>query len=315
MAGGTPVEIAVSSVSPNTVRITLQPIASGQPAAIPEDGVLAQAEWGKSLARARTGATLANVKAGNLVVKVAASPLVITVEGSDMRTVQEFKFDAAAPGFSFLLPRGPLLGLGEGGSQYDRKGATDRMPSGQATLHAEHTARLSPRDARRSRADPVDGGHRRLGPLHPSAPRRVRFHRRHGQVHAARRSQRDRSLRRLLEGSRGDHARLRAHHGSAGNAGAVDARLPAIASHARWARRSEVGREDDAREEAAVRRADLSRHGLHAVRLEHAQRRVHVEREKLPRSESDDRRAPRASTSRSCCTSSSRPAPRPGQER
>jgi hypothetical protein len=61
--------------------------------------VLAQAEWGKSLARARTGATLANVKAGNLVVKVAASPLVITVEGSDMRTVQEFTFDATAPGF------------------------------------------------------------------------------------------------------------------------------------------------------------------------------------------------------------------------
>ncbi|HKV99507.1 MAG TPA: TIM-barrel domain-containing protein [Vicinamibacterales bacterium] len=133
MAGGTPVEIAVSSVSPNTVRITLQPITGGQAAAVFDDGVLAQAEWGKSLARARTGALLANVKAGNLVVKVAASPLVITVEGSDMRTVQEFKFDAAAPGFSFQLPRGPLLGLGEGGSQYDRKGATDRMPSGQAT--------------------------------------------------------------------------------------------------------------------------------------------------------------------------------------
>jgi alpha-glucosidase (family GH31 glycosyl hydrolase) len=136
MAGGLPVEIAVSSVTPNTVRITLQPIASGQPAAIPDDGVLAQAEWGKSIARARTGATLANVKAGNLVVKVAASPLVITVEGSDMRTVQEFKFDEAAPGFSFLLPRGPLLGLGEGGSQYDRKGATDRMPSGQISYQA-----------------------------------------------------------------------------------------------------------------------------------------------------------------------------------
>jgi alpha-glucosidase/alpha-D-xyloside xylohydrolase len=133
MAGGTPVEIAVSSVSPNTVRITLQPITGGQAAAVFDDGVLAQAEWGKSLARARTGALLANVKAGNLVVKVAASPLVITVEDSNMRSVQEFKFDAASPGFSFQLPRGPLLGLGEGGSQYDRKGATDRMPSGQAT--------------------------------------------------------------------------------------------------------------------------------------------------------------------------------------
>ena len=133
MVGGQPVEIAVSSLSAATVRITLQAIAGGQPAAIPDDGTLVQGEWGKSIARARTGAPLASVKAGNLVVHVTADPLVIRIEGDDMRTVQEFKFDAAAPGFSFLLPRGPLLGLGEGGSQYDRKGATDRMPSGQAT--------------------------------------------------------------------------------------------------------------------------------------------------------------------------------------
>src|SRR5262245_56703953 len=133
MVGGNPVEIAISSVSSNTVRITLQPIASGQPAAIPADGALVQAEWGKSLGRARTTAPLANVKAGSLVVKVTAEPLVIRIEYDDMATVQELKFDSSAPGFSFLLPRGPLLGLGEGGSQFDRKGATERMPSGQAT--------------------------------------------------------------------------------------------------------------------------------------------------------------------------------------
>ena len=136
MVGGTPVEIAVSSVSSNTVRVTVQPIASGQPAVVSDDGVLVQAEWGKSLARSRTLAPLANVKAGSLVVKVTAEPLAIKIENDDMRTVQEFKFDAAAPGFSFMLPRGPLLGLGEGGSQYDRKGATDRMPSGQISYQA-----------------------------------------------------------------------------------------------------------------------------------------------------------------------------------
>ena len=32
---------------------------------------------------------------------------------------------------SFLLPKGPLLGFGEGGPQFDRKGTTDRMRNGQ----------------------------------------------------------------------------------------------------------------------------------------------------------------------------------------
>ena len=49
---------------------------------------------------------------------------------------------------------------------------------------------------------------------------------------------------------------------------------------------------------AAVRRADLSRHRVHAVGMEHAQRRVHLEDGELPRSEEDDRRAARAALPR-----------------
>ena len=58
---------------------------------------------------------------------------------------------------SFLLPAGPLLGLGEGGPQFDRRGV-DRShaqrPDGRAAI-ASH--------ARRPRADPVARRHRRLG--------------------------------------------------------------------------------------------------------------------------------------------------------
>ena len=53
------------------------------------------------------------------------------------------------------------------------------------------------------------------------------------------------------------------------------------------------GREDVPREEAAVRRAHLSRHRVHAVGLEHAQRRVRVEPRELSRAQGDDRRAAR----------------------
>ena len=65
------------------------------------------------------------------------------------------------------------------------------------------------------------------------------------------------------------------------------------------ARRDRRHRAHDAREEAAVRRAHLPRHRVRAVGLEHAQRRVHLAPEELPRPESDARRAARSSTSRS----------------
>ena len=45
--------------------------------------------------------------------------------------MQRLVLDAEQPGVSFKLPDGPLLGLGEGGPQFDRKGSTDRMRNGQ----------------------------------------------------------------------------------------------------------------------------------------------------------------------------------------
>src|SRR6185369_5271690 len=35
------------------------------------------------------------------------------------------------PGMSFLLSTGPMLGLGEGGPQFDKKGTADAMINGQ----------------------------------------------------------------------------------------------------------------------------------------------------------------------------------------
>ncbi|HUL72895.1 MAG TPA: TIM-barrel domain-containing protein [Vicinamibacterales bacterium] len=131
--GGTPVEIAISSVSNATVRITVLPVTDSQAAAVVEDGALVQSEWTRQATRSRMLRQLASVRAGSLTVHVSSSPLKIDIEGNDGRTVQTLTFDDGAPGMSFVLPRGPLLGLGEGGSQYDRKGATDRMPSGQAS--------------------------------------------------------------------------------------------------------------------------------------------------------------------------------------
>src|SRR5438309_2254992 len=89
-------------------------------------------DFGRPIARGRDVSTLTRVRAGDLVVAVAASPTpTISVHTRRGELVQTLTLDAVQPGMTFLLPTGPLLGLGEGGPQFDRKGSTDSMRNGQ----------------------------------------------------------------------------------------------------------------------------------------------------------------------------------------
>ena len=126
---GMPVEIAVASISPVTVRITVAAIVGT--GGVPDDGALVAAAEGKPLARRRTSEAFTPVRAGNLTVRYTADPPAIHVDTIKGQPVQRLVLSADEPGLSFLLPKGPLLGLGEGGPQFDRKGSVDRMRNGQ----------------------------------------------------------------------------------------------------------------------------------------------------------------------------------------
>ena len=124
-----PVEIAVASISATTVRITAAAIAGA--GGVPEDGALVKEAEAKPIARGRVADTFKPIKAGNLVVRYTAEPPTIHVDTARGQPVQKLTLSADQPGVSFLLPEGPLLGLGEGGPQFDRKGSVDRMHNGQ----------------------------------------------------------------------------------------------------------------------------------------------------------------------------------------
>ena len=128
---GQPVEIGVWSVSAATVRITMCPLEAGRPQPVPVTGALAREEFGPSLVVAREPPQLARVRAGNLVVSYSGNPPTILVATASGGEIQRLGFDATSAGMSFTLGAGPLLGLGEGGPQFDRKGSTDRMINGQ----------------------------------------------------------------------------------------------------------------------------------------------------------------------------------------
>ncbi|MGH9370758.1 MAG: TIM-barrel domain-containing protein, partial [Vicinamibacterales bacterium] len=126
---GMPVEIAVASVGPDTVRITAAAIVGT--GGVPEDGALVEAAETKPSVRGRTAEAYKMIKAGNLVVRYTDGPPTIHVETAKGQPIQTLVLSEEAPGVSFQLPKGPLLGLGEGGPQFDRKGSVDRMRNGQ----------------------------------------------------------------------------------------------------------------------------------------------------------------------------------------
>ena len=131
IVAGKPVEISVWSLSPTTARIIVAPIENGTPAPIATTGALVDERAGRSLARARDAANVRRVRAGDLTVRFTEAPPTLHIETSRGELLQTLALDAATRGMTFSLGTGPLLGLGEGGPQFDRKGAADRMQNGQ----------------------------------------------------------------------------------------------------------------------------------------------------------------------------------------
>jgi len=118
--------IEVSTVSPKTVRITFHPIKDGQPVPVPDDGSLVRQSWGQPIAKLGPKSAARTIKSGDLRLQFKPDPLTFAVEG-----VQQLKIDPATGALTFLTGDAPLLGFGEGGPQFDRRGDNDPMRSGQ----------------------------------------------------------------------------------------------------------------------------------------------------------------------------------------
>jgi alpha-glucosidase (family GH31 glycosyl hydrolase) len=131
LIAGQAVEVAVAPVSEHTIRLSFVPLEKGKPRAIPYDGALVQQTWSAPVARLSKLGRDRSVSCGKLLVRLSPDPLTIRIEDADKRLVQQFRLDKQTGALDFFIGDKPLLGLGEGGPQYDRRGSTDRMRSGQ----------------------------------------------------------------------------------------------------------------------------------------------------------------------------------------
>jgi alpha-glucosidase (family GH31 glycosyl hydrolase) len=128
---GNDIEIQLTSVSQNTLRLTLLPISDGKIGAVPTDGSLVRTDWGHPAAVLRDGFDERSVQCGALGVRIQADPLTFTLSNRNHDVLQRLKVDRQTGAVSFTTGNSPLLGLGEGGPQFDRRGSIDEMRSGQ----------------------------------------------------------------------------------------------------------------------------------------------------------------------------------------
>ena len=192
------VDVAAQEVSATAVRLFFLPRTPAAARHVPDDGALVRQAWPHRTIPPRCATCLeprGRSRGGSHRPRAIRTQL-----------VQQLRADPKTGTLSFLLGRGPLLGLGEGGPQFDRRGIDrSRCATARAAISCARTAA-----ACRSSgwSAPTAGAciiHRPLG--------RVRSHRRRRPVHAAGR----RCCRSMCSSSRRrDPAvimrRIRAHH-------------------------------------------------------------------------------------------------------
>jgi alpha-glucosidase (family GH31 glycosyl hydrolase) len=116
---GRPVEIAIVPISASTTRISIREIVDGKARPIVNRGAL-------------VAAADQRVTSGDLVVRLldGESP-VITINTRGGRPVQRLTLNRTEAELTFAQGNGPILGMGEGGPQFDRRGSSYPTRNGQ----------------------------------------------------------------------------------------------------------------------------------------------------------------------------------------
>src|SRR6266567_7401009 len=128
---GRDVEIQITVVSPHAFRLSILPIQKGKPTFVRDDGSLVRADRGAPLLTLRENFKKQTANCGKIIAEIVPDPLECIVTRISGELIQRIKINRTNGVVSFPSGNSPLLGLGEGGPQFDRRGSTDEMRSGQ----------------------------------------------------------------------------------------------------------------------------------------------------------------------------------------
>jgi alpha-glucosidase/alpha-D-xyloside xylohydrolase len=128
---GRPAAISLTSISPQTARLSVTSLENGKPQPIPSDGSLVEQAWPAPVAKITALSRERSVRCGDMVVKLSPETLTFRIESRDGRLVQQLRLDQHTGALNFLTGDKPILGFGEGGPQFDRRGSTYNNRNGQ----------------------------------------------------------------------------------------------------------------------------------------------------------------------------------------
>jgi alpha-glucosidase/alpha-D-xyloside xylohydrolase len=140
---GEPAELSIQEISERTIRIELAPLDErGVPRAEAASSDLVPFPSQEKL-RIRELGSSKEIRAGKLRVRVDPNPLTISLRSSDGSQVQTLSFETSTnTAFSFRTDS-PVLGMGEGEQQLDRRGKLYPMINGQLSpMLATHGATI-----------------------------------------------------------------------------------------------------------------------------------------------------------------------------
>ena len=142
--GGRDVEVAVSRVSDVTLRVSVLPAGADDPVPVPVDGALVETAFDPERRMRPPGGT---TTVGDFSLDIDTDPLTVRISrtAGDTATASDralggavgsswpitLRVDPDTGALSFPLGDRPLLGMGEGGPQFDRRGETYAMRAGQ----------------------------------------------------------------------------------------------------------------------------------------------------------------------------------------
>ena len=124
-------ELVVSEVSERMARVVLAPLdEQGRPRVGTPSTALVPFPTSEKL-RARELEGEKEIRAGKLRVTIKSQPLTFSVRRADGKLVQELVFEDGANSAVKFRTDAPVLGLGEGATQFDRRGTNFTMLNGQ----------------------------------------------------------------------------------------------------------------------------------------------------------------------------------------
>jgi len=130
-------EVRITRVSDHTVRWMVLPVHDRKATQVALDGSLLPTALDGPVTLLSRHSLSRSIETGQMKIHASLDPLSMTISSATGIQIQTLSIDRSNGIVSFATGNWPLLGLGEGGHQFDRRGSVDSMVSGQGGYKLE----------------------------------------------------------------------------------------------------------------------------------------------------------------------------------